>query len=220
MASKNVLQKEIDALKAALEAANQMTMDDRNKELANQVELLSADVTQLTESNVKHAEKMAELEEVNNDLLETENVAIADLTAKVTALEDENAELLEISGDEMIEKLTAEKATLASRVVELETAPPAASAAINLASIKGFILEVDDPFAEGALRTYMSAGKNPSGQAARVPFVLPFNDKATVIALDSYIVRAEGGCDTARAEAARKIRIVKYGKPEKKKKTA
>jgi len=65
----------------------------------------------------------------------------------------------------------------------------------------GFLLDYEDPFAEGTLRTYMKL-KGVSG--IRLPFVLLYKDKLTKPALENYILRAEGGGDTERADAARK----------------
>lgn len=68
-------------------------------------------------------------------------------------------------------------------------------------NVPGFLLEVDDPFAEGTLRTYQKL-KGTAG--LRLPCVLPNKDKFTRPAVESYILRAAGGGDNERAEAARK----------------
>lgn len=70
-------------------------------------------------------------------------------------------------------------------------------------NVDGFLLDVDDPFAAGALRVY---GQQIGIETLRLPFVLPKKEKkASAAALESYIVRAEGGVDKERAAAARKI---------------
>ena len=68
-------------------------------------------------------------------------------------------------------------------------------------NVPGFLLEVDDPFAEGTLRTYQKL-KGIAGM--RLPCVLPDKDKFTRPAVESYILRAAGGGDNERAETARK----------------
>lgn len=68
-------------------------------------------------------------------------------------------------------------------------------------NVPGFLLEVDDPFADGALRTYQNQ-KRVAG--LRLPHVLPYKDKMTKITLENYIMRANGGGDIRRAQAARK----------------
>jgi len=68
-------------------------------------------------------------------------------------------------------------------------------------NVPGFLLEVDDPFAEGTLRTYQKL-KGIGG--LRLPHVLSYKDKETKATLENYILRANGGGDTKRVEAARK----------------
>ena len=67
-------------------------------------------------------------------------------------------------------------------------------------NVPGFLLEVDDPFAEGTLRTYQKL-KGTTG--LRLPFVLPNKDKFTRPAVESYILRAGGAGDNKRADVAR-----------------
>jgi len=67
-------------------------------------------------------------------------------------------------------------------------------------SVPGFLLEVDDPFAEGTLRTYQKL-KGITGQ--RLPWVLPNKDKFTRPAVENYILRAGGAGDKKRVDAAR-----------------
>lgn len=68
-------------------------------------------------------------------------------------------------------------------------------------NVPGFLLEIDDPVAEGTLRTFQQL-KGIDG--LRLPHVLPYKDKVTKVALESYILRAEGCGDTKRADVARK----------------
>jgi len=68
-------------------------------------------------------------------------------------------------------------------------------------NVPGFLLESDDPFAEGTLRTYQKL-KGIGG--LRLPHVLPYKDKKTRAALENYALRAAGGGDKVRADAARR----------------
>jgi hypothetical protein len=61
------------------------------------------------------------------------------------------------------------------------------------------LLENEDPFAEGTLRTYQKL-KGIGG--LRLPHVLPFKDKKTKKTLKNYILRALGSGDKVRADAA------------------
>jgi len=64
----------------------------------------------------------------------------------------------------------------------------------------GFLLAIGDPFAAGTLRTFMHLVERSGLQ---LPFVLPFKDKNSAAAIQSYIVRAEGGGDLDRAKLAK-----------------
>jgi len=75
----------------------------------------------------------------------------------------------------------------------------AEAAGANL-KIPGFLLDPEDPFAEGAARTYANLKKTGP---LRLPLVLPYKDKATIKALQNYIQRASGAGDEARAKVAR-----------------
>ena len=81
--------------------------------------------------------------------------------------------------------------------------PDWASSAVAAGNLKiaGFLLGVDDPFAEGAARVF---AKQKGLKTARLPIVLPYKDKASVEALESYILRAGGAGDTDRVKAAEK----------------
>lgn len=67
--------------------------------------------------------------------------------------------------------------------------------------VPGFLLEIDDPIAGGTLRAFQ---KMKGISNLRLPYVLPYKDKATKAALENYILRANGSGDSKRAEAARK----------------
>ena len=68
-------------------------------------------------------------------------------------------------------------------------------------NVPGFLLEIDDPVAAGTLRAYQ---RLKGLTDLRLPYVLPFKDKATKAALENYILRAEGSGNYERAEAAHK----------------
>ena len=65
----------------------------------------------------------------------------------------------------------------------------------------GFLLDIDDPFAEGTARTW---ARIKSISVPRLPIVLPYSDPKTAEAIKNYIVRANGGSDDKRVKAARK----------------
>ena len=77
-------------------------------------------------------------------------------------------------------------------------AKEAQSAAKAKLNKKGFVLDRNDPFAEGAVRDYNRLKKADE----RVPFVLDLTDRTTPEILEKYIVRAAGGGDSKRAAAA------------------
>jgi len=85
------------------------------------------------------------------------------------------------------------------QIRQIETAA-AGGTASNLGE-KGFLLEIDDPFAAGTLRAYQ---KLKGLDGLKLPYVLPQKDKQTPEVLANYILRAEGAGDTARAIIARK----------------
>ena len=68
-------------------------------------------------------------------------------------------------------------------------------------NVPGFLLELDDPFAAGTLRTYQQLKKT---DGLRLPFVLPYKDKVTNATLQNYILRAGGGGDNEKVKAARR----------------
>jgi len=67
-------------------------------------------------------------------------------------------------------------------------------------NVPGFLLDIDDPVAAGTLREYQ---KLKGLDNLRLPYVLPYKDKATKAALENYILRANGCGDIKRAEEAR-----------------
>jgi len=67
--------------------------------------------------------------------------------------------------------------------------------------VAGFLLEVDDPYAAGTLRTYERLSKK---QGLKLPYVMPYKDKVTVEAINNYIIRASGGGDIERVKRATK----------------
>lgn len=68
-------------------------------------------------------------------------------------------------------------------------------------NVKGFLLEIADPYAAGTLRTYQNLTQV---DGLKLPYVLPYKDKHTKAAIKNYILRADGGGDTKRVEPARK----------------
>lgn len=73
----------------------------------------------------------------------------------------------------------------------------------GLPNIKGFLLDVGNPFGDGVIRAYRRAG-GKSNQPDRLPFVLPEKEEASDAALKNLILRADAAGDKARVEAARK----------------
>lgn len=121
------------------------------------------------------------------DKQESEQLTSTDSADKAKSLETDNKKLADEN-----EILLKENAALKSQI---ENKPPT--------NIKGFVLAVDDPFGDGAIRAYRNAG-GKSPQPNRLPFVLPVKDKeASKAALDSYIIRASGGNDKIRVAAAK-----------------
>lgn len=84
----------------------------------------------------------------------------------------------------------------------IEQNRPDETGTVDAAAMKapGFLLDTDDPFADGTARVFAKAKGMDS---ARLPFVLPYDDADTKAALQSYIVRAAGGGDSDRAGKAR-----------------
>ena len=130
----------------------------------------------------------------NKNLKEAE-ANVAELVPALKAAESKVAEQAAVLID-MSFKASKKIAELNDQIKYLQGKPAS--------KIKGFmVLEVNDPFGMGAVRAYRSAG-GKSVQADRLPFVLPIGDQASITALESYIVRANGGGDTDRVKAAQK----------------
>jgi hypothetical protein len=91
---------------------------------------------------------------------------------------------------EQIEALKAEVKELESALAQPE--------AVN---VDGFLLEYDDPFAAGVLRTYLKNTKIKVIQRPMLPYVLPYKDPASVIAAKNYLVRAGGSGQTELVDA-------------------
>jgi len=76
---------------------------------------------------------------------------------------------------------------------------------------EGFLLDRDDPFAEGSRRDY----NRVYGCDERLPIVLGNTDRHTAGLLKMYYIRAAGGCDRDRAEAAKAaLKKIAAGKGE------
>ena len=75
--------------------------------------------------------------------------------------------------------------------------------------ISGFLLEKGDPFSEAAERVFIKNGGVGVKtvvrriEKSRLPMILPYSDPATKTALEGYLLRAEGGGDHKREQAAR-----------------
>ena len=144
----------------------------------------------------------------NDDKTKPADEPVADaekeqMRTRIAELEKENAEM-----KEQIENPPEDedKKLMWQKIEELEKKNAELKAEIKkpVVNIKGFVLEADDPFAAGSMRVYVSSTKAKQTQRAILPFVLPYNDKpATKKALESYIVRADGGGDKAWTAAAR-----------------
>lgn len=128
---------------------------------------------------------------------------------------DMTAEQLKVSFPELIEQIVFEaKTAAAEEIAGLTTArfkktfpklyarvAADATGVADIANLKvpGFLLDIEDPFAAGAARVF---AKEKKMDAPRLPIVLPFKDKASKVAIDSYIQRAGGGGDVERIKAA------------------
>lgn len=98
-------------------------------------------------------------------------------------------------------ELVAENDKLKSEVEKLRTEKEQIQQRIP---IKGFLLLPGDPFAEGTIRGYIKAKGGKTGQINFLPFTLPYSDPLARKALETYVVRADGGGDKVRADAAKK----------------
>jgi len=135
-----------------------------------------------------------------------------DIGVPEPATETMTVELLEKEYPDLIAEIRAQIAVeisnLSAESIKAEmpglyrriAADSAGASAANL-NEKGFMLSLDDPFAEGTVRTFAHLAKRPG---LKVPCVLPFKDPNTKAALQGYIIRAAGGGDIERAGRARK----------------
>ena len=167
-----------------------------NKELAAEIVALKASLAEAIKATTDDRVKAltGDIETLTANAVEFE-AEKETLTSRVAELDTENFNLLNSSDDEAVEKLTTKVTELEGQIVEMRKQP----AAVN---IKGFSLGHTDPFAAGALRTYLKTTKTRQQQAPVLPFVLPSSDPASTVALKSYIVRAGGAGDTERVKAA------------------
>ena len=165
---------------------------------------LKEQVADLTAANKQlEGEKKLLIEDVETagkTISKLEGMLAATLDENTAALADENAKLTITNAT-----LTAQVEAAGGAIAKLEgeikkLKEPVQQAAVN---IKGFRLDLNDPFAAGGLRAYLNAGGKTGRQQPVLPFVLPFGDKAAKTALESYVVRAAGGGDDERADKAR-----------------
>ena len=170
----------------AKDAANAKKRDDEKS---------ASDKTNAGTENIPDEDQSiepSETEEVQGDVIETVEDLESAFPSLVSAVRDEViAQISKCSLAQIKENMPAFYKRLALEV-QAQGGP-------NL-NIPGFLLELNDPFAIGALRTYQ---KLTGSSELRLPFVLPNKDKRTKATLKNYIVRASGGGDVKRAEAAR-----------------
>ncbi len=134
----------------------------------------------------------SETEEVQGDVIETVEDLESAFPSLVSAVRDEVIEQIGKCSLAQVKENMPEFYKRLALEVQAQGGP-------NL-NVPGFLLELNDPFAIGALRTYQ---KLTGSSELRLPFVLPNKDKRTKATLENYIVRASGGGDVKRAEAAR-----------------
>jgi len=150
------------------------------------------EVTEVTEVTETEAQVRVRIEAELRESI-TEDVRHS-LTKEVRArIEAETVERCEkMSIGEIKKHLPKLYATVAASL------PEAAGPGTNSGKI-GFLLGVNDPFAAGTLRVYCQTAKIPLGS---LPAVLPFKDRSSAAALQSYLVRAGGAGDKVRVAAA------------------
>ena len=104
------------------------------------------------------------------------------------------AEIAAAPIDKVAEKFPAIVKAITQKVSDAARIMPA-----NL-KIPGFLLEIKDPFASSVASEYARVAGCEVGQ---LPMILPFETKeATIAALRSYYMRANGAGDKDRANAA------------------
>ena len=99
--------------------------------------------------------------------------------------------------------LAVENVKLETVIAKLQTQLKEAQSVKSPVNIKGFLLEVGNPFGDGVIRAYRKAG-GKSNQPDRLPFVLPDKEAASKEALKNYILRADAAGDKIRVAEARK----------------
>lgn len=146
---------------------------------------------------------MADIKKVlaDNEELKRQVQKLTDqLSKNPDELLNENIKLIDEN-----KELTTKNIDLASQAVELQKTINLLQQGASIpANIKGFLLEVGDPFALCVIPAYRKAG-GKSSQPDRLPFVLPEKDDASKAALAEYIIRAESADDKIRVAAARKF---------------
>ena len=100
-----------------------------------------------------------------------------------------------------VNQIKAENISLKKQIAELQKQIAELKAPKPAINIKGFLLNVDDPFGIGTIRDYRKAG-GKTAQPDNLPFVLPENEEASKKALKMYIVRAAAGGDKNKVKAA------------------
>jgi len=150
----------------------------------------------------KPAETVEPAKAVTAADLQTTDIIGAHLT--VEGLQKAYPELVQQIKDETVEFVKARTVSQIKKVMpelyERIAAEIKAGSGPDL-SVKGFLLNIADPYAAGTLRAYQGLKK---AEGLKLPYVLPYKDKLTKAAIESYILRAEGGGDIERAGAAKK----------------
>jgi hypothetical protein len=141
----------------------------------------------------KQIEELQQLLKKDGNQVLADNAKLAEENVKLTAAMAESNQKNENQA-ELVNKLSTEIINLKKQISDLQSGKP-------MTSIKGFMLDVDDPFGEGAIADYRKAGGS-SVQVDRLPFVLPEKEEASKKAIKMYIVRASAASDAVRVKAA------------------
>lgn len=181
---------------------------DKTKLALQNSKKLVKELTKVNKSVTKERDNLAKKIEAVTAEMETMAAKVTEFSEQNTTLRDQikNFEKddpdlqIKLAGkNDTIKTLTAENKKLKAEIAAMKTSAP-------VGRIKGFQLKVGDPFAAGALRKYLKSDPKHVTQQPCLPFVLPFDDPATEIALKNYILRADGGGDDKElAEAARVV---------------
>lgn len=153
-----------------------------NKKEANQKPELDTEVLGISRPDENAIDTIDALKEAYPELVE---VIIAERTKQLD----------EFFGNRTPAQIKEHFPDLYARIVA-----DATKCAVPDLKVPGFLLSLTDPFAAGTLRTFTSLS-NRSG--LQLPFVLPFKDKNSKVAIQGYIIRAEGGGDYERAKLAK-----------------